>query len=249
MELNLKYGVDIFKDLAGRRIDGLILMGHLIEESEEAKITLAQLLKRRLSIVEINDHPNLDHEIDCVYSDYRAVAGEAMDHLLSLNHRRIGIVYGAKSPELAIDRFEPYQDRLQAAGLAFDPGLVVYCGPALEDGYQAALQLLERSPRPTAVLAINDLMAMGVLRAAGDLGLSVPKDLSLVSFDDIPVAQYLVPRLTTASKDSVRLGREAVRLVLERIQNPNQPRQKLQIPARLILRDSTGPTPTNGQSG
>ena len=249
MELNLKYGVDIFKDLAGRRIDGLILMGHLIDESDEARVTLVQLLKRRLPIVEISDQPNQDHETDCVYSNYRAVAGEAMKHLLSLNHQCIGMLYGANSPELAFDRFEPYQDNLQAAGLPFDPDLVTYCGPTLEDGYQAALQLLGRAPQPTAVLAVNDLMAIGVLRAAGDLGLRVPKDLSLVSFDDIAVAQYLVPRLTTASKDSVRLGREAVRLVLERILNPNQPRQKLHIPARLILRDSTGPAPTSGYRG
>lgn len=247
MELNTKYGVDIFKDLAGRRIDGLILMGTFIDQSDEAKLTLAQLLKlkRRLAIVEISDLSNHDHDIDCVLSDYRAVTVEVMAHLISLQHKRIGMVYGVAAPELAFDRFEPYQSSLQAACLPFDPNLVAYCGPTREDGYQAALQLLKLSPRPTAIIAINDLMAISVLRAAGDMGLSVPKDLSLVSFDDIPEAQYLVPRLTTASKDAVRLGREAVRLVLERIQNPNQPRQKIHIPARLILRESTGLAPSD----
>lgn len=249
MELNLQHGVDIFKDLAGRRIDGLILMGHLIDESPEAKLTLAQLLKRRLPIVEISDQLSEDHQIDCVYSDYRAVAGEAMEHLLALHHRCIGLIYGAKTPEMAQDRLGAYQDSLQAAGLPLDPRLVAYCGPTIEDGYQAALELLQSSPRPTALMAINDLMAIGVLRAAGDLGLQVPRDLSLVSFDDTPVARYLVPRLTTASKDAVRLGKEAVRLMLERIQDPSRPRQKLHIAARLILRDSTGPAPTNGRHG
>jgi LacI family transcriptional regulator len=248
MELNNKYGVDIFKDLAGRRIDGLILMGTFIDQSDEARQTLAQLLnqKRRLAIVEISDRLNQNHEIDCVFSDYRSVTLQAMEHLLSLHHTRIGIVYGTASPDQAFDRFEPYKACLQAAGLPFDPDLVAYCGPTLEDGYQAATRLLNLSPRPTAILGINDLMAISVLRAAGDLALNIPRDLSLVSFDDIPVAQYLVPRLTTATKDAVGLGREAVRLILERIQNPNQPRQKVAIQARLILRESTGPVPTYG---
>jgi LacI family transcriptional regulator len=247
MELNTKYGVDIFKDLAGRRIDGLILMGTFIDQSDEARQTLAQLLKqkRRLAIVEISDQPNQEHEIDCVFSDYRAVTEQAMAHLFALHHQRIGVVYGVASSEQAFDRFEPYQAGLQAAGLPFDPGLVAYCGATLEDGYQAATRLLNQNPRPTAILGINDLMAISVLRAAGDLGLNVPRDLSLISFDDIPIAQYLVPRLTTASKDAVGVGRAAVRLILERIQNPTQPRQKVSIPARLILRESTGPAPTH----
>lgn len=249
MHLNVKYGVSIFKDLAGRRIDGLILMGGLLDKSDEAKTTLVQLLKRHLPIVEINDRPSQTHDIDCVYSGYREVTWEAMQHLLSLQHTRIGFINGAEPAELAGDRFEEYQRSLKSASILFDPGLVVYCGPTLEDGYQAALQLLNRSFRPTAILAINDLMAVGVLRAAGDLGLNVPKDLSLVSFDDIPIAQYQVPRLTTASKEPVLMGSEAVRLVFERIQNPNQLRQEVKISARLIIRESTGHAPASRSAG
>ena len=249
MHLNVKYGVSIFKDLAGRRIDGLILMGGLLDKSDEAKTTLAQLLKRHLPIVEMSDRPSQTHDIDCVYSNYREVTREAMRHLFSLQHTRIGFVNGAEPPELASDRFEAYQSSLESVSIPFDPGLVVYCGSTLEDGYQAASQLLNHSPRPTAILAINDLMAMGVLRAAGDQGLNVPKDLSLVSFDDIPIAQYQVPRLTTASKEPVLMGSEAVRLVFERIQNPNQPSQELKISPRLIIRESTGLAPANRSVG
>lgn len=249
MHLNVKYGVSIFKDLAGRRIDGLILMGGLLDKSDEAKTTLAQLLERHLPIVEINDRPSQTHDIDCVYSDYREVTREAMRHLYSLQHTRIGFVNGAEPPELAGDRFEAYQSSLESASIPFDPGLVVYCGSTLEDGYQAASQLLNHSPRPTAILAINDLMAVGVLRAAGDLGLSVPQDLSLVSFDDIPIARYQVPRLTTATKEPVLMGSEAVRLVFERIQNPDQPRQEVEISARLIIRESTSLAPASRPDG
>ena len=211
-DLSTEYGEDIFKDLSGRRIDGLILEGAFIDQSVEAKRRLGRLLKQQLPIVEITDRVNLDHNLDCVVSNYAAATTEVMSHLLSLHHRRIGMVYGVAGYELGLDRLKPYQDSLQTAGEAFDPDLIVYCGPTIEEGYQAGLQLLQLATRPTAILAINDLLAIGVLRAAGDLGLRIPADLSLVGFDDIPEARYLVPRLTTVSKDAARMGREAVRL-------------------------------------
>ena len=242
--LENEYGDYIFKNLTGQRIDGLILMGSYLDESEEAQNTLARLLKRRLSIVEISDRLDVDHHVDRVVSDYRQAATEVMSHLLSLQHQRIGLIYGVAMPELALDRLQPYRDSLQAAGLPVDQCLIVNCGPAIEDGYQAALQLLKLPVRPTAVIAINDLLAIGALRAAGDLGLRVPTDLSLVSFDDIPMAKYLMPRLTTVSKDASRLGREATKLLLARIQEPDRPRQIETSPARLIIRDSTGPAPS-----
>ena len=245
MHLNVKYGVSVFIDLSGRRIDGLIMMGGLLDKSDEAKTTLAQLLERHLPIVEINDLPSQTHEIDCVYSNYREVTREAMQHLFSLRHTRIGFLNGAEPPELTGDRLEGYQASLESMSIPYDPSLVAYCGATMEDGYRAALQLLDHRPRPSAILAINDLMAIGVLRAAGDLGLNIPKDLSLVSFDDIPSAQFEVPRLTTASKEPVLMGSEAVRLIFERLQKPNQPRQEVKIPARFVIRESTGVASTS----
>jgi LacI family transcriptional regulator len=251
-DLNPEYGKDVFRDLSGRRIDGLILMGAFIFQSEEAYKTLTRLLKRRFPIVKLGEHP----DIDCVVSAYDEVMKEVMSHLLSLRHRRIGLIYGALpyrdglyaaslpvEHEGGEDRLLPYQDSLRAAGLPVDQELIVTCGPTVEDGYQAALRLLRLPERPTALIAINDLLAIGALRAAGDLGLHVPADLSLVGYDDIPLANYLVPRLTTSSKDATRVGREAVRLLLARIQDPNRSRQRINVPARLIIRESTGPAP------
>jgi LacI family transcriptional regulator len=240
--LNSEYAEDIFKDLSRRRIDGLIIMGGFIDQSEEAKNILTMLLKRRLPIVELIDH-NVDYEVDFVASDYRAATKEVMSCLLSLQHRRIGMIYGVATPVLAEDRLQPYQEELQAAGLPVDQELIARCGPTIEEGYQAALQLLKLPARPTALIAINDLLAVGALRAARDLGLNVPTDLSLVGYDDIQMAKYLVPRLTTVSKDSIRVGREAVRQLLARIGQPDLPRQKKSIPPRLIIRESTGPAP------
>jgi LacI family transcriptional regulator len=251
-DLNPEHGKDIFKDLSGRRIDGLILMGPFIFQSEEAQHTLTQLTKRRFPIVKLAEHP----DTDCVVAAYDEATKEVMSHLLSLQHRRIGFIYGVLPYQDSLptaglpveyeggpDRLLPYQDGLQAAGLPVDQELIVTCGPTIEDGYQAALQLLKLPSRPTALIAINDLLAIGALRAASDLGLHIPTDLSLVGYDDILVAKYLVPRLTTVSKDPVRLGREGAKLLLARIQEPDRPRQRVDVPARLIVRESTGPAP------
>jgi LacI family transcriptional regulator len=251
-DLSPEYGEDIFKDLSRRRIDGLILMGAFIFQLEEAQKTLSHLLKRRFPITRIGEHPT----IDCVVSDYRAVTQTAIAYLWSLGHRRIGLIFGVQPPwenlraaglpviyEEGADRLLPYQDSLQAAGRPVDPELIVMCGPAIEDGYQATLQLLKLPARPTALLVINDLLAIGALRAAGDLGLRVPADLSLVGYDDIPLADFLVPRLTTSSKDVVTVGRAAVKLLLARIQDPDRPHQRVDIPAQFIIRESTGPAP------
>ncbi len=236
---NSKYAEDIFDGLAHRRIDGLILCGSFNIQSLKAQNALTQLLNRQLPLVEMRDNYNL--ESDCVVSDYGAPTREVMSYLLSMQHRRIGMIYGADEPSLAEDRKTAYEESLQAAGLLLDPNLFVECGPSIEDGYQAALKLLGTHSRPTAVIAINDLLAIGVLRAASDLGLKIPEDLSLVGYDNILISNYLVPRLTTVSKDAVLAGREALKLVIERIQNPALPNRRREIPARLVIRESTGP--------
>ncbi|MBN1217482.1 MAG: LacI family DNA-binding transcriptional regulator [Anaerolineae bacterium] len=253
-DLNPDYGEEIFKELSRRRTDGLILMSALIFQSEGAQKILTQLLKRRFPIAKIGEHPT----IDCVVSNYEAATREAMAYLLALQHRRIGLIYGVRPPwddglETAdllpvdsaggLDRLLPYQDCLQAASLPVDPELIVTCGTTIEDGYQAALQLLKLPVRPTALLAINDLLAIGALRAASDLGLRVPADLSLVGYDDIPLTRYLTPRLTTSSKDMIKVGREVVKLLLARIQDPDRPHQRIDVQAQFIIRESTGPAP------
>jgi LacI family transcriptional regulator, galactose operon repressor len=251
-DLNAEYEKDTFKDLSHQRIDGLIVTGASIFQSQETQKTLIQLLKRQLPIVKLSEH----HDIDCVVADYHEATKEAISYLLSLQHRRIGLIYGVLPYRDSLqavglpgeyeggeDRLLPYQDSLQAAGLPVDPELIVTCGATIEDGYQAALQLLNLPARPTALIAINDLLAIGALRAASLLGLDIPTDLSLVGYDDIPLANYLTPSLTTSSKDSVTMGREAVKLLLARIQDPSRPYQKIVIPTRLIIRESTGPAP------
>ena len=237
--LNDEYAVDIFKDLARRRFDGLILVSAFILESTDAQNTLAQIRKRGLPVVELSRN----YGVDAVNADYREATKEVMSYLFSLQHRRISIIYGVGGHELAEDRLQPYRASLEAAGIPFDADLVQECGPTIEDGYQATKKLLELKARPTAIITINDLLAIGALRAALDLKLHVPNDLSLVGYDNIPMANYLIPRLTTVTKDAYTLGTQAFEMLLARMQNPNLPRQLIQHPPRLVIRESTGQAP------
>ena len=243
MDLNAAYGADSFMDLSGRRIDALILMGGIIDQSKATFQTLEHVLKRGMPVIEICDRSMPTYMVDHIISDYRNAAAQSMAHLLELGHRRIALVYGVATPELGFDRLDAYRNGLLGADLPVEADLVVECGPTIEDGYQAALQLLRLSAPPTAIISVNDLLAMGVLRAIKDCGLRAPEDVSLVGFDDIMEARYMVPRLTTTSKDAVRLGREAVRVALRRLEDPSLPRQIIEIPARFIVRESTAPPP------
>ncbi len=238
--LNDEYAVDMFKDLARRRIDGLIIASSFILESDEAQATFAQIRKRGLPIVELSEN----YGVDFVSADYRKATAEVMSYLLSLGHQRIGMIYGVGGHELGQDRLQPYLDALQKANIPTETGLMAECGPTIDDGYQAALTLLDTPSRPTALLVINDLLAIGVVRASADLRLRIPNDLSVVSYDNIPMASFLVPRLTTVTKDAPALGKQAFELLLTRIQNPDLPRQQIRKPARLLIRESTGPAPS-----
>jgi len=237
--MNDEYAVEIFKDRARRRFDGLIIASSFILEAQEAQAILKQIRERGLPIVEMDEN----YGVDSVSADYREATREVMSYLLSLGHRRIGLIYGIGGHELGQDRLQPYLESLKAANIPIESDLIAECGPTIEDGYQASLKVLRLSPRPTALLTINDLLAMSALRAAADLGLQIPNDLSLVGFDNIPMANYLVPRLTTVTKDAATLGRKAFELLLRRIQNPDLPRQQIHSPARFIIRESTGPAP------
>ncbi|MCB0200155.1 MAG: LacI family DNA-binding transcriptional regulator [Anaerolineae bacterium] len=235
---------DIFKNLSHRRIDGLVMVPSFIYQSEEAQKTLAYLVKRRLPIVGMmSDRGEVSYPIDRIVADYRETTVEVMTHLLSLHHRRIGFIYGIAVPDLGEDRLVAYRESLQSAGLPVDSSLIVNCGPTVEDSYRATRQLLELPSPPTALLAINDYLAVGALRAIRDMDLNVPQDMSLFGYDDIPLARYLVPRLSTASKNGEQMGREAIRLVLARLQEPDRPHQEIRLPARLVLRESIGPAP------
>jgi len=225
-------------ELAQQRVDGLILLSGLKLLPEPI---LNQLRKSRHPVVGIS---STSLEFDFIHQDYSEGTRALMTHLIEYGHRRIGFVYGVTTLSQGYDRLFAYQQVLKDAGLQEDDSLVQQCGPLLEDGYQAGLQLLSRADRPTALLVINDLLGMGVIRAATDLGLSIPSDVSIASFDNIPFVNYTVPRLTSVSGDPEHNGRDAVKLLLKRLYEPDRPREVISTHWQLHIRESTGPAPS-----
>ncbi len=225
--------------LARRRIDGLIL---LLSYTNQVLQEIDPLIKRRKPLVLVKESmPG----VDVVNPGHDEGAKAIMEHLLELGHRRIGLVYGVANSELGTERLEAYCEGLAAAGIPVDESLIAYCGTTLEAGYRAALELLNCQPRPTALMVINDLLAIGALRAITASGLRVPEDISVASFDDVDMAAYLNPPLTTVDIQAEEIGRAAARMIFQRIRNPNMPTQLAEIPGRIVVRGSTGVVPNH----
>ena len=237
--LNKKLSLETLKGLLRNRIDGLIIVGDY-NLSEEGHAIIENLIKQKFPILEFT---NLEDR-DVIDSDYRDAAEIMMEYLFSLHHRRIGFIHGVEGYEIGFDRLDAYEEKHRSSNIPIDPELVIHCGPTIEDGYQAARKLLTLPARPTAIIALNDLLSIGVLRAAADLEYRIPQDLSVVGFDDIPMANYLVPRLTTVTKDAVELGVKSFSMLLARIQNPDLPNQVFQHTPKVAIRESTGIAPS-----
>lgn len=203
------------------------------------------LAKRALPTVAVDQH--VADGVPTINIDDRSGARAAAEHLVGLGHRRVGILtLQPDDPEADPDDNFPSQQRvlgwtepLRAAGI--DPIVVASTFTPTSAAYEAALDLLQREDRPTAVLCFSDMFARGVLRAAETLGLRVPDDLSVVGFDDNPLAATSHPPLTTVRQDVTAKGRAAVEALLATMDD--RPPEPIVLPTELVVRDSTAPPP------
>ncbi len=167
-------------------------------------------------------------------------AYDATCYLLELGHRRIGFVTGNLDLPVAVHRLEGYQRALGAFAVPFDDRLVQEGDFVQERGREAALELLGRKPRPTAIFASNDESAFGVLEAAASMGVAVPDELSVVGFDDLPISKHVTPKLTTVRQPLREMGNVAAKLLLGQLRL-GQPPVSVQLPTELVLRASCAP--------
>lgn len=161
-------------------------------------------------------------------------------HLITHGHRRIGFIAGRTGFSTTDERVAGYKAALQAAGLGFDPQLLVNGGSNTEPARQATVQLLGLSAPPTAIMAGNNLMTLGAMHALRDAGLEVPGQMALVGFDDFDWADFFVPRLTLIAQPVNDLGARAVHLLLQRMATPDAPPQSVRLAPSLQLRHSCG---------
>ncbi|MGQ9681454.1 MAG: LacI family DNA-binding transcriptional regulator [Anaerolineae bacterium] len=218
--------------LAQQRVDGLIVALHYRQLTETWLDKLRQC-----------DAPVVPNAKDNVWVRYDLGMEQVMHHLLQLGHRHIAYIHGVPSPGMGQERLDGYRKGLSDAGIALREEMIVHCGGTLEDGHAAARQLLSLSPRPTAIIGLNDLMAIGAMKAAGELGLSIPRDLSVVGFDDADISAHLYPPLTTVRGHSEESGWYIATLLFQRIENPDLPPRSVEIPVELMVRGTTGPCP------
>ncbi|MCC6616073.1 MAG: LacI family DNA-binding transcriptional regulator [Anaerolineae bacterium] len=168
-------------------------------------------------------------------------AYEATQHLIMLGHRRIGVITGLLELSSARERLNGYRAALQDYAIPIDESLIVEGDYLQPRGYEAAQELLKLRERPSAIFAMNDLSALGAMDAIRESGLSIPEDISLVGFDDIPQAAITHPKLTTVRQPLVQMGRIAVRLLLEQLDHPGSPPGHETLATQLVIRASSQP--------
>lgn len=171
-------------------------------------------------------------------------AHDAMSFLLSLGHKRIGFITGTMEFGCARDRLDGYRTALKDFGIPVDPHLVCEGNFMQPQGYQCAQTLLSLPEPPTAIFASNDMMAFGVMEAARERGLRLPEDLSIVGFDDIPQASHVHPALTTIRQPLEEMGRSAAHLLLKYMAHPNTEIERIELPTRLVIRESCQALPS-----
>ncbi|SPM24552.1 substrate-binding domain-containing protein [Vibrio cholerae] len=162
----------------------------------------------------------------------------AAKHLIESGHKEIGCITGPLIRHQAQMRYEGYKRALAEAGIAINPDWIVESDFECEGGYQAFEKLYQRGKLPSALFVSNDMIAMGVIQAASQRGLRVPDDLSLIGYDDVHIAKFMTPALTTIHQPKYRLGKAAVDTLLYRLENPDTTAQVVQLEPTLVVRSS-----------
>ena len=212
--------------------DGIILVAPRIEDSVILE------LNDIIPLVLV-DRSIINGDILQVWIDNTEGAFQAVEHLIKLGHRRIGFLTGPQDVQNSHRREEGYKRALEYYQIPFDPNLVVIGDFYFETGYREFDTFFSLSPRPTAIFASNDLMALGLIKRAKELGIKVPDDLSIVGFDDIFLASMVDPPLTTVYHPTVEMGIEAIGRFLNRLDDIEGPEKRKYLKNRLIVRCST----------
>ena len=222
---------NIKKQIIYQKMDGIILAYHSLDFS---------FISEKICPIVFIDVPNDNFEnFDKVIIDNLEGAKEAIRYLIEIGHRKIGFIADAVTTK---KRFDGYKDALKEKNIEIDEELIeIRSGRSEEIGYQAGLKLLSKPNRPTAIFCVNDLIAIGLLRASFELNIKVPEQLSIIGFDDIPISRYLPIPLTTVSQPIKEIAKEAVGLLIDRIKNPQKPYITKKLKTNLIIRKSTSP--------
>jgi len=217
--------------LYSRRAEGLLAIAPYLDARHER-------LPQNIPTVFVGAEPIRDRASSVCLDEVNA-GNTATQHLLELGHRQIAHITGPLIEDCTRHRLTGYQEALKGSGLDFDPALVAAGDWSATSGYRIVEQWLNTGARFSAIFAQNDRMAVGAIRAIRDAGKGVPEDISVIGFDDMPLASYFDPPLTTLQQDMPEIGRQAARLLVGHLENPGLPLQHIRLPAQLVVRAST----------
>lgn len=220
--------IEAITSLRVKRVNGLLITPSLGKYDH-----IMQLKKDKFPFVLLNRHLD-DPEIDCVRNDNQQGAYEGVRCLTQLGHRNILHVTGPQYVSSVYERMRGYQKALEESGVSFNRDLVLNTDLSLEGGYRKVKDsFLKLNPRPTAIFAYSDLLAIGVLKALREMRLKVPEDVALVGYDDIEVASFVESPLTTVAQDAYEIGRMGTQILLDRI---NWSGDEPWVPKQVILK-------------
>jgi LacI family transcriptional regulator len=219
-----------------RRPTGVIAVFSDISESMRA-----QLATRGIPYVVVDPTGEPLHDTPSVGATNWNGGLTATRHLLGLGHRRIGVIGGPDWILCSRARIDGYRAAMDEAGVPIDPDLISYGRFHVEEGIEKGRALLRMSNRPTAIFAGNDLQALGVYQAAREARLHIPEDLSVVGFDDLPVAQWVGPPLTTVRQPLVDMATAAAEMVLAMAGGEEPAQTRVELATELVVRESTAP--------
>jgi DNA-binding LacI/PurR family transcriptional regulator len=225
----------IIQEIDQRRIEGIILSGSGFYLDNYQDV----LNKITIPVVLVENSPEVT-DISSVYIDDVAGLTMAAQFLINQGHKQIGIIAGPEKMLTTDRRVKAVKSVFKEYNINMFEKYIVYGEYAsLESGADALQKLMRLKQPPSAILAFNDILAIGALKSALQLGINIPKELAVIGFDDIPMAAYYSPALSTIHSPSLDLGKHAARLLLEKLGNAQAPIKKVLLPVELILRETT----------
>ncbi|WP_104110788.1 MULTISPECIES: LacI family DNA-binding transcriptional regulator [unclassified Arthrobacter] len=222
--------------IMARRSIGVVLVLSGLDESQRH-----QLDARSIPYVVIDAHGDPGLGVPTVGSNNWNGGLVATRHLISLGHKRIAVISGPSDVMCSRARVDGYRSAHDEAGLECDPALIRWGDFEKKAGYEHALELLQGPNRPTAIFAGSDYQALGVMRAARELGLLIPRDLSIVGYDDLPVTAWLTPPLTTVNQPLAKMAALATQMLISIARGETLASSRVELGIELIVRESTAP--------
>lgn len=219
--------------MRAERVAGLIV----VPTSDDDAVALETLREHNIPVV-ILDREIENFDADMVGSDNEGGAYAGVKHLINLGYKRIAIIHPAI--KTGSERFQGYANALKDAGITLDQNLIKVGGHRVEHSDRLTRDFLTDANRPDAIFTATNLMTLGAMHAMREMNARVPDDVALVGFDDIPWAEDLYIPLTAVAQPTYRIGKEAVEMLLSRLENPDQPYLVKKLPTDLIIRGSCG---------